>query len=65
MKKIKDLFESFVVIPAADGKVAVHMQGELVCGEAISGPHGSAYRLSCIAVGDREVRSYDGRARLH
>jgi putative endopeptidase len=36
MKKIRDLFESFVVIEAADGKDAVHMQGELVCGEAIS-----------------------------
>jgi putative endopeptidase len=36
MAKIKELFESFVVIEAADGKEAVHMKGGLVCGEAIS-----------------------------
>jgi putative endopeptidase len=36
MKKIRELFEGFVVVEAVDGKDAVHMQGELVCGEAIS-----------------------------
>lgn len=36
MQLIKDLFSSFVVIEAQDGKEAVHMQGGLVCGEAIS-----------------------------
>jgi putative endopeptidase len=52
MKKIKDLFESFVVIEAADGKEAVHMQGELVCGEAISDLMGLriAYRALQLAI---------------
>lgn len=36
MEKIKELFQSFVVIEAADGKEAVYMKGGLVCGEAIS-----------------------------
>jgi putative endopeptidase len=36
MQLVKNLFESFVVIEAEDGKEAVHMQGDLVCGEAIS-----------------------------
>ena len=36
MKLIKDLYSSFVVVEAAEGKDAVHMKGGLVCGEAIS-----------------------------
>ncbi len=52
MQVIKDLFSSYVVAEAVDGKEAVHMLGGLVCGEAISDLMGLriAYRALQIMI---------------